>query len=402
MTCPGRSHAWVAGGAGYFARTTLLIALLICTLFAPWAPALPVFASNSGTPVATPNTLPEGTPVTVADKTTVTVAFPTGLHISGTLVTSEQDARISFLYQTGYENGWNLVDIPASDRSATGDVVTIDTLIDLQTLQVPLGAHLRYRWLIEAQDGTTQSASAVAETDWYDDRQPWQTLTSADITLHTYGMTSAFAGAMLDSAQKTVDDLKTRFDLSTVIPLTLWIYPDANTFQEGLPANFRESVVGGSVVGYPLITAVIPPGSTSEIGRVIPHEISHQMLFQATRNPFTLVPTWFDEGLATHIQIGGTSGYMGMVIAAEQRGGLFDLTSLSESFPYTASQASLAYAASWSAVEYIEQRWGENGIISLIHAFAQGLPEDQATQQALGISMTTFDHDWKDWIAKQG
>ncbi|MGB3330735.1 MAG: peptidase MA family metallohydrolase, partial [Thermomicrobiales bacterium] len=238
-------------------------------------------------------------------------------------------------------------------------------------------------------------------TDWYDNRQPWQELSSDQVRLHYYGMDATFAATILASAQGTIGDLERTYAVPRSQTLAIWVYPEATAFREGLPANFRESVVGGSVVGYPLIVAVIPPGSDSEVGRIIPHEISHQVLYQATRNPFGLTPTWFDEGMATHAQIGGTSGFMGMVVAANQRDGLLELDSLAGSFPYSPSQASLAYAESWSVIAFIESRWGAEGITALIHAFAEGLPTDGAISTALGLSMDAFTADWKSWIASQ-
>lgn len=390
MSVAGRS-----GPGGVRWSPALLVAALCLMLVAPSVTAGAVTAG-----AASPEASPLAT-ASIVDRTAVAIDFPAGLRFTGDLTLPEDATMLSFLYQAGYDDGWNLIDVPASDITRHGDgTVTIDTTFDFQVLQVPLGIHLAYRWAAGTPEG--QVVSGIVETDWYDNRQPWQVLTSDQIVLHFYGMDAAFAQTILESAQGTVTDLERRYDLARSERLSLWIYPEASAFRDGLPANFRESVVGGSVVGYPLIVAVIPPGSDSEVGRIIPHEISHQVLFQATRNPFSLLPTWFDEGMATHIQIGGTSGYLGMAIAAEKQDALFDLASLAGSFPYTPSQASLAYAASWTAIAYIEERWGEGGNAALIRAFGEGLPEDEAIPQALGISMTQFTADWKSWLAAQG
>ena len=51
-----------------------------------------------------------------------------------------------------------------------------------------------------------------------------------------------------------------------------------------------------------VIMAVLPPGNYDEVGRVVPHEISHQVLHQATDNPFSRPPQWLNEGLAVYWQ----------------------------------------------------------------------------------------------------
>jgi len=393
----------IVGRARGLKRAASIAFMLALILALAPLPAIAAATPTMGTPpVASPAASPAAADaVAIADRTTVSIDFPVGLRVMGQLSLPSGMTVLSFLYQAGYDEGWNLIDIPTSDiHLDTDGTATLNTLIDLQTLQVPLGARLSYRW--EATTPGGQITSVARETDWYDTRQPWQVWTSDQIVLHTYGMDAAFATIILDSAQGTVSELERRYGLARSERLTLWIYPEADAFRQGLPPNFRESVVGGSVVGFPLIVAVIPPGSESEVGRVIPHEISHQVLFQATRNPFSLLPAWFDEGMATHIQTGGTSGYMGMVVAAQRQGSLFRLSSIAGSFPYAPAQASLAYAASWSAIAFIEDRWGEDGIAALIRAFGEGLPEDEAIPQALGQTMDQFDHDWRAWILASG
>ncbi|MBA2247475.1 MAG: hypothetical protein H0W23_05055, partial [Chloroflexia bacterium] len=184
-------------------------------------------------------------------------------------------------------------------------------------------------------------------------------------------------------------------------PIDLWVYPSAEDFRGAQQQNSREAVAGASYPGYLLVMAVIPQGDTREIERVVPHEISHQVLFQATRNPFTLPPLWFDEGLATHYQTGGTDGYPGMVLAALREDRLFALDSLDTTFPYLPAQATLAYAASWSAVEYIRERYGDDGIERLITAFATGDPYDTAIQNAFGVTLDGLDDQWRDWIGRR-
>ncbi|MBA2776908.1 MAG: hypothetical protein H0U31_09290, partial [Chloroflexia bacterium] len=100
-------------------------------------------------------------------------------------------------------------------------------------------------------------------------------------------------------------------------------------------------------------------------------------------------------------QVGGTSGYMEMAIRAHRDDALFDLGSLDVSFPYLPSQATLAYAASWTAVEYIEVTYGDEGIAALIDAFATGVPYDEAMTNAIGIDGDRLNDDWKAWIAAQ-
>jgi hypothetical protein len=207
---------------------------------------------------------------------------------------------------------------------------------------------------------------------------------------------------MLEETQAVIDDLETRYGLQQIDPVTIWIYPDYEAFAATMQPNSRESVAGVSYPASSLITAIIRDGDDREYGRVIPHEISHQVLYHATNNPFTFAPLWLDEGLATHYQVGGSAHYAGMVLDAAEDDRLFAITSLNASFPYSAAQASLAYGASWSFVEYLEQTYGPEGIAALIDAIATGVSTDEALEQAFGATSGELNDAWHDWVLDEG
>lgn len=351
---------------------------------------------------------PAASPVAagVDARTEVTVDFPAGLHLKTTLsvpgepidITSDE---VDLIFQTGDEDAEHLIIVPVSNLTqVNATAISVVTAVDFQRASVPPGLELTFWWRIE-RNGHLIAASTPERTSWFDNRQDWTELSSDQIQLHYFNLEPGFAQQILDSAQSTVTELKTSYSLERSRMLSIWIYPDQASFRGSLPANSRDTIAGGSFIGYSLITAVIPNGSISEIGRIIPHEVSHQVLFQATQNPFTVLPVWFDEGMATHTQIGGTSAFMGMVINASRNDALFNLPSLAASFPFDPSQATLAYAASWSAIDYIEQTYGEKGIAAMIEAYKSGVSGDQVIQHALGITMEQLNANWKAWVASQ-
>ncbi len=376
-----------------FAR--LWFAMLIGMLLVPFL----VVPAAAQTPVASPAAELEA-------KTSVTVDFPTGLRLNATLTSPEAgnnpaDDEVDLMFRVGDEVTERLVIVPAADIHTKGNSeIAISTVVDFQHAGIPPGLDITYWWQIH-HDGEIAAASQEETTRWFDNRQEWLQIESEQVRLNYFGLDLAFAHQIVESAQSTITRLEASYSLQRSRPLSIWVYPTQESFRGSLPPNSRDTIAGGSFIGYSLITAVIPDGSTSEIGRVIPHEVSHQVLFQATQNPYTILPVWFDEGMATHTQVGGTSNYMGMVKNASVNDALFDVQSLAASFPFVPSQATLAYAASWSAIEYIEQTYGEHGIAAMIAAFKSGVSYDQVVRDALGISMEDLNSNWKAWVAAQ-
>jgi hypothetical protein len=256
---------------------------------------------------------------------------------------------------------------------------------------------LTYIWQLEHEQ-VVLAESEPATTSWFDNRFEWATAGSHQVRVHTYDLSDDFAAMILDSAQSTVTELEGRYGLDPIAPLDIWVYGSASDFREAQQPNSRESVAGASYPGFDLIVAVLPDGNDAELGRVIPHEISHQVIHQATRNPFSYPPLWFDEGMATHAQVGGTASFDTKIEAALDDDRLFHLTSLEVTFPFSAAEASLAYAVSWSAIAYITETYGDDGIGALIESFAEGTSNDIAIQNALGIDAEQLSADWQAWV----
>lgn len=329
----------------------------------------------------------------------VAIDFPRGMTISSVIDWQEsyEDAWVELLYAVAGNETANLAFVPVEPDSNT-DELQVTATLNLQGQFIPSGVDLEFWWRIADDDGTV-AESAPEETAWFDPRWDWRELRTGQVHLHYYNHNADFAQEMLDSAQATVTELEQRFSMARSAPLDIWVYPSSEDFRGAQMPNSRESIAGASYPGYYLIVAVVPDGSTGEVGRVILHEVSHQVLYQATDNPFTYPPLWFDEGMATHFQVGGTDGFMGMVVRAYRDDTLFDIPSLDASFPYLPAQATLAYATSWSVVEYIEITWGDEGISRLIAAYATGVPYDQALIEALGVDGDELNDAWRVWVA---
>ncbi|MEJ7900417.1 MAG: peptidase MA family metallohydrolase [Thermomicrobiales bacterium] len=373
--------------------TVLLVRMLLLLCMAVAVASQPAQAQPA-TPVAG-----DVADLEVASETTVN--FPVGIDIVSDIAWDDQydRAAVELLYTVAGDQTATLIFVPTGTVSDVGEM-QVSASLDLQAQFVPSGVVIDFWWRI-VDDGVTIAESALERTHWFDTRWDWQVSQTDQVRVHSYDYDQGFIEEILDSAQATVTELEQRYSLERSAPLDIWIYPSLEDFQGAQQPNSRESIAGASYPGYFLILAVVPDGSTGEVGRVVLHEVSHQVLYQATANPFTYPPLWFDEGLATHFQVGGTDGYMEMVVRADQDDALFDIASLNASFPYQPAQATLAYATSWSVIEYIEVTYGDEGISALITAFATGVPYDEAITEALGVDGEGLNNEWKAWVASQ-
>lgn len=342
------------------------------------------------------------TEAVLESSSTASVDFPRGIDIQATIELPEGETveRVELYFHPVNDPTLNLTYVDPANLVVNGATLTASAHIDLQVNFLPSGIDLAYYWRVVTTDGRTLD-TAVAEVGWVDPRFDWVEHTTDQVRLFSYALSDEFAQATANTAQETITALETRFDLPVTGPISIWIYDNATDFQPAKPVNSRESIAGASYPGDEVIHAIIGEGNEREVGRTVTHEISHQVLYQAMRSPYGLAPLWFDEGMATHAQTEGIDGYLPLAIAAATSGRLYQLASLEAAFPYRASDAPVAYAISWCAVELIRREWGDEGIAALIDQFAAGTPTEDALQAALGVTPAKLDAMLRDWLIGQ-
>ena len=116
---------------------------------------------------------------------------------------------------------------------------------------------------------------------------------------------------------------------------------------------------------------------TPELAHVLRHELTHSFINQITHGR---APTWLNEGIA-ELEEGRSTTEIGPRLAALYASGRqVPLSQLEAGFQgYSAAEASVAYAESLAAVEYIRNSYGMADLARLL----QRLGEGQSVEAAL-------------------
>ncbi len=301
------------------------------------------------------------------------------------------------LYTTASQETLNL----ATPQFAGGTTIDATYQLDTQINYLPPGVDITYYWRL------TDSNGDVTETDaktflWEDSRFAWTSVTTGQVTVYAYNGDETFNRQILDTAQRTIDRLQDDFGLKRSRPVRIWAYSSKEDFAGAQAPNSEPWIAGTSFTELSLVLAVLPPGDTVEVGRVVPHEIAHQVLHQVTENPFNRPPTWMDEGLAVYYQEGGNEGFPSLVQDAADGGRLMSVRALNSLFPYDPAEATLAYAESFSIVSFIINTFGEDEMAALIEAVGEGVTYDEVVREALGVTLDDLDRQWKASLGYQG
>ena len=134
------------------------------------------------------------------------------------------------------------------------------------------------------------------------------------------------------------------------------------------------------------------------------HEMAHLVVHQVTMNGYGIVlPNWLDEGLAMYAEGELSSDLASRLSKAVRLGGLDSVQTLSSSFPADTAGASLAYAESYSLVEYLlENEGGSGNMLELLGAIKAGSGYEEALQAVHGLSVGQLDSRWKEYLKAGG
>ena len=268
---------------------------------------------------------------------------------------------------------------------------------------LPPGSEIEYYWEVRDAAGGRHESPRQRFT-YIDERYSWRSRTDGLITFHWHSGDDAFAQDVLDTAQRTLDQLEQQVGATPTEPINIYFYGSNSDLAGALPPNSAEWIGGQAYPALNLILAGVRPdsGAAREVRRMIPHELSHIVLHQATKNPYNTPPTWLDEGLAVHAQETPDSRFPGLIRDAVRANRLIPLRALNSSFPLDPNEAVLSYAQSASVVEFILDRHGPDRAAALVAVFREGVSYDEAVQRALGVTIEELDAQWRDWLSARG
>jgi tetratricopeptide (TPR) repeat protein len=187
-------------------------------------------------------------------------------------------------------------------------------------------------------------------------------------------------------------------------PVQVEVYPDHEDFAVrtlGMPGLGALGVTFGLVIAMDSPSGR-PPGSF-QWGTTLWHEMSHVFILTATNHR---VPRWFTEGLAVHeeTQVSPEWGdrVSPEILIALRDKKLLPVAELDRGFvrPEYPSQVIVSYFQAGRICDYIQDRWGADKLLDIVHSFAQAKTTPETIQQNLAMSPEEFDKQFQEWLYK--
>ncbi|MFQ5436324.1 MAG: peptidase MA family metallohydrolase, partial [Anaerolineae bacterium] len=239
------------------------------------------------------------------------------------------------------------------------------------------GAAVVHYWEVVDADGR-QLRSHEMTVRYEDTRFDWQVRENDDIAIWWHDRRDSFGEQVFEIAQQAVAEQRQKFQADLDFQMRIMIYNNFDEFAEwnGVTSEF----IGGQAFPNQGVTAQIVSAYGSQeqwLNDVVPHEISHLYFAQVTFNRRSQPPTWLNEGLAQFNEFGDQSRSLQTAVAAANSGDLISLSLLETGFGYfNEERTRLAYAEAVSAVTYLVETYGDDGLAALLAPLCRMLRDD--------------------------
>jgi tetratricopeptide (TPR) repeat protein len=210
---------------------------------------------------------------------------------------------------------------------------------------------------------------------------------------------------LLPIAEEAYDSLSRHYGVEPELPIRAEFFPSHADFSV---RTLGEAGLGALGVSFGRVVVMDSPTARQRgdynWASVFWHELSHtfHLALSADR-----VPRWFSEGLAVHEQRKARQGWGHQPtipwVQALAQGRLKKVSELDDGLmrPDYPQQVVFTYLEASLVFEVIEQRWGFDAIVDMIHGYRDGGTTESIFESVLGVPLEQFDEDFDDYLRER-
>ncbi len=264
---------------------------------------------------------------------------------------------------------------------------------------MPPGVTGKFWWTVQDSAGghleTPKQSFRVDDT-----AHQWKKIANDQLALYWYDGDNSFGQALFDRGVQAIKFLQQDTGVTIDQQVQMYIYGSHSDLLNALSVGTQEWTGGQDFPEYGVVLIGVAPSDLDWGLGATTHELTHQVIHQKIRSPLgdLSMPHWMDEGLAVYYQTyPGTldSQFAIPLRRAIQNNTLLSLRSLSGAFPADSSAANLAYAESYSVVNFIIQHYGRPKLAALLQGFKTGGFYDDIFKQVLGVDTDGLENQWR-------
>jgi hypothetical protein len=329
----------------------------------------------------------------------VNVSFPGSITFNLDIDTERQIKDIRLHYIVERESFTDVTqEITVGFPMPIQPEMTVGWKWDMRTTgSLPSGTIIQYWWtVIDIENNLYRTETASVSFD--DSGYNWKNITQNNITLYWYSGDDGFATDLMQTCQDTLLRLGEDTGAYLESPVRIYIYSSSYALREAIV--FAKEWTGG--VAYPSYGAIAIGISRSNMEwgrRALSHELAHLVTYQMTSNPYNSIPVWLNEGISMYAEGELEADYENYLKAAAVGGYLISVQSLCSPFSAYSDKSYLSYAESYSIVDFLIEKYGQQKIHQLLTVFKAGSTYDNALLEVYGYDLAGLNKQWQDYIS---
>lgn len=340
----------------------------------------------------------ETPPATASATSTADYTFGQGLDFALNLVNEPQITLATLHISTPQFSTTYLAEFPVN--AELGATLQLQHSLNLTEVYIQPFTTVTYWWSLIAADGSLYEVPQQTLA-YNDDTFPWKTQIEAGIEMYWIADGVNLGQVGMDIVKESLPRILSIVQGDMSNGIRIYLYPSANDFQAALRLT-RQEWVGGHAspeLGIIMLPAENPRTAVVDLRRRLPHELSHLVLYEATKEQYQNVPRWFDEGLATLFEAIPNPNYAVTLEEMFANNDIIPFNQLCTQFPAHSTEDVLrAYAQSHSLMSYIQNTYGNQKIQEMIVALADGATCDTVTTRVLNRTLDQLTADWLDAV----
>jgi len=202
--------------------------------------------------------------------------------------------------------------------------------------------------------------------------------------------------------KRSIATYEKKYQMKLPGPVQVEVYADHEDFAVrtmGMPGLGALGVTFGEVLAMDSPSARKP--GDFNWASTLWHEMSHVFILTATNHR---VPRWFTEGLAVHEETQASPEWGDRItpeiLLAIRNKKLLPVAELDRGFirPEYEAQVVVSYYEAGQICDYIQDRWGADKLLEMVHSFAKQETTPEVIQQDLGLKPEDFDQQFLAWL----
>ncbi|MBN1267772.1 MAG: hypothetical protein JXA25_19940 [Anaerolineales bacterium] len=311
--------------------------------------------------------------------------------------TADQDPVRAVIFLRSDSDGYT--DVLNAEKSS-GNYSTLSVSRDLSLAPLTPFSRWTYWWHLDFPDGTSYDSTPQI-FQYYDNRYVWNFASGAfeNTNIQVFWKSNAVdtGQTVIDLTAKILPDLQNQLSISAPGSVSIFIYQHP---EEMLPAtnSTGEAYISGTTLPIEstiLLVVTDDQESVITLEQLLPHELTHLMLYQRMGDSYDNLPNWLAEGLSVLHEETPDPVLRLALEEAFQENQLLSLQSLCGTFPSQDQASILAYAQSASFLQYLLDIYGIGGLSALLDAYQEGATCEGGLSRVFQRDLSVLDSEWQ-------